>query len=155
MAIKDKFELTGVLSEDCTSIKLDFPKIMPRLLRKIVGKRLLVKFEILRKKRSDAQNRYLHGVICVKVMYWHKHTQGEEITMDECKAYIYSKVLGYQMKFKEVLGEEVIVMEGKRMSKMNTVEFNDAKEKIQVYFGPLGCPIPDPREENFITNYID
>lgn len=151
----DKVDLTGTLSEDCKSIILDFSGVMPRVLRNFKDKKLLLKLSIFRKKRSDAQNRYLHGVICIRVRSWHKHTQGEEISNDEAKAYIYSHVLGHELRMTNILGQYVFVMEGKHFSQMNTKEFNEAKEKVQAFFSPLGCDIPDPREECLITNYID
>lgn len=150
----DQIDVSGKLSEDKKSIILDFPKAMPRLLKKFSDKDLLIRIKIFRKKRTDAQNRYLHGVICTKVRHWYLESQGEKISNDEAKAYIYSHVLGYELQSKTILDQEVFIMQGKHFSQMNTVEFNEAKEKVQKFFAPLGCNIPDPREECLITNYL-
>ena len=145
-------EITCTLDEN-SNIVWDYPKIMPRILRHFGGKKLLMKLSVLTTKRSDAQNRYLHGVVCVSIMYWHKQNTGEKYTIDEVKAFIYMKILGYNLKCTTMLGQEVFIMEGKHFSQMNTVEFNEAKEKVQDYFAELGCVIPDPNQNNFITDF--
>ena len=117
-------------------------------------KELSITVEVHKNKRSNAQNRYLHGVIVPAVIRWVKETQGETTTIDEAKAFIYKSVLDHRIVFKTILNEEVMLLEGKHFSKMTTTEFNEAKEKVQKYFSERGLEIPDPVETNHINYFV-
>ena len=149
-----EYDLEGQLVEDCTCLTLKFGSSLRRVLAHLVGKELLISVKPLEYKRSDAQNRYYWGVVIPMVRSWHKNLQGETITPDECHAYILNKVLEVKPVFKTVLGDEVMYFNYKTTSKMNTKEFNDFKEKVQKFFGELGCEIPDPRGNNMLSDHI-
>jgi GTP-dependent phosphoenolpyruvate carboxykinase len=63
--------------------------------------------------------------------------------------------LKHQIVFREVNGEEVIIMEGTKMSDMNTEEFFNATEEIRDFYSKIGCNIPEPVKDNFLANYIN
>jgi hypothetical protein len=150
-----EFDVVGELQEDGVTLLLKHGKAFKRLTAKLVGQPLRVRFSVLRKKRSDAQNRYMWGVIVPTVAAWLRETQGEKYDKDDVYYWINGKVLGRQVKIKEIAGEEIAVMQGKRFSQMTTVEFNDAVEQILQYFAEMGLVIPEPRQHNFLHEFLE
>lgn len=146
--------MTGFLSEDLRSIKLEHEGIMPRVFQPWGEKRLLLDISIFRRRRTDKQNRYIHGPVCTRVMLWHLDNTGEKLSHDEVYAYL-RRICGHRMKITMVNGTEVITMTGKRFSQMNTVEFGEAIDTLKAYFDPQGCEIPEPRGDNLWTDYAN
>ena len=105
-------------------------------------------FEILltnEKKRSSPQNRWLHGIAIPMITQFLRETKkdrGEEdyykINEDSIKLWIKEKFLGYE----EINGEKYL----RRTSKLNTIQFMELKEALQIYWAPKGLNIPDPKE---------
>lgn len=149
----DKFELRGKLSEDCTRIILGNPEFCKRALRPLLEKELEIVVKKHRRLRSNAQNRWLWGVAYVTIKQWYKETQGEDITSEEIHAHNLSSIQGYRYDVKEILGEEVLIMEGKRTSKMSVEEFQQMMEKLQQYYAERGLVIPDPEGDSFLNDY--
>ena len=149
-----EYELTGELSEDM-SIILTSATSLRRILYHFLGEKLLIKISIFRPKRSDKQNRYMWGVIVPCVRAWLFETQGIKYTKDQAYAWINQEVLGNKPVIVDIMGVEVITLEGKRFSQMSTKEFAEAVDTIIVYFDPKGCRIPLPKENNLITDHID
>lgn len=148
------WEVTGSLSEDCQYLILDHSKMLRRVIRYLVGERLEIKFSKLRQRRSDAQNRYIWGVLVPTVMAWRKETEGKVYEKDEVYAWLRISLLGHKPEIRDVIGETVIVMTGKRFSKMTTKEFAEAVETMVQELAERGCEVPLPREQNFITDHI-
>lgn len=151
--MKAKFYLHGNLTEHY-NIRLKSAEFLHRILSHLQGKDLLVEVSVLSKSRSLNQNRYLHGVIIPCIQRFHYETQGEKLSMEECKAFIYTKILGARLQSREMFGKEVFVIETKHFSEMDTVEFNDAVALIQGYFNPIGLVIPDPSGKNLSIDFI-
>lgn len=147
------YELPGFVNEDLTGITFENTTFTKRIFRRLRGERLIIKVQKLSKKRSDAQNRWLWGVCYVRIAAWHLREFGEKLTPEEIHIYVCMKVLGMVYKVKEMFGEEILVLEGTRTSKMNTVQFMEAKEKIQRFYAPKGCIIPDPTQNSFLSDY--
>jgi hypothetical protein len=154
MAADREWDVQGELAEDCKSIILHNSGPLKRLLNGLVGSTLRVRFVIFRAKRSDAQNRYIHGVAVPCVRAWHKETQGVDLTHDEAYGWLRTGVLKQKMIIKEVLGTQIITFDGKRFSAMNTKEFSEAVNFIADELAKVDCIIPMPRENNFITDHI-
>ncbi len=155
MSKKDyEYELTGELGEDML-ISLTSASSLKRILGHFIGERLLIKISVFRPKRSDRQNRYLHGVIVPCVRAWLKESQGRIISHDQCYCWINQEVLNNKPVIIEVMGVEVITLEGKRFSQMTTVEFGLAVDEIIEYFDPKGCLIPLPKKDNLISDFAD
>lgn len=110
-----------------------------------------------RYKRSKAQNNWLWGVAVCTILAWHKETTGEKLTKETIYVYLNVNVLGNSPEIKEILGQEVIVMTGKRFSQMTTKEFCDAVEIIISTYDKLGCHIPLPKEKtnNLLNDFIE
>ena len=102
------------------------------------------------KRRTAAQNRYIHGVIVPVVQHWLRESQGEVRNHDACYGLL-RQVVGDEYAIVNVNGKMVISLTGKSFSSMTTIEFGEAVEKIKLYFAPKGCVIPDPTQHNFIT----
>jgi len=148
------YEVTGTLSEDCKSLQLDHAVAMKRVIMWLKGEKLEIKFSKLRNRRSDKQNRYIWGVVVVVIQAWFKESQGEDLTKDQVYTWLRVGLLGHKPVIKEILGEEVIVMEGKHFSAMNTKKFALAIDSIIKQMDEKGCFIPLPKDGNFITDYV-
>lgn len=150
----DKFELSGELNRDCTSINLKFGKSLARVLSHMRDKDLHIKLSVLSYKRTDAQNRLYWGVCIPTIRAWHKETQGESITKDEAHAFVLNRVLKYKPKFKTILGYEVMYFDVKTTSQMNTKEFSEFYTTVQKYFAELDCEIKGAKGNNLTEDYI-
>ncbi len=137
-------------------LQLTFGAAMVRLfkLAGMFGKRLEISFRILRYQRSLAQNRYMWGVAYTTIAAWYSETQGETVSKDAIHVYVLRNILEYQPKVENMLGQEVITFVGKSTSKLNTKEFNEFVEKLQAHFADKGCIIPDPKENNFLSDFL-
>lgn len=149
-----EFDLEGVLSEDMESIHLTGATAFKRLFSALVGQNLRVRFVVFRKKRSDAQNRYIHGVMVPVVRDWIRETTGEKKTHDEVYLWLRTGILGQTPVISEVMGTQVITMSGKRFSAMNTKEFAEAIEFIADELAAKDCYVPMPKENNFLHEHI-
>lgn len=61
------------------------------------------------------------------------------------------------VKVVDVASQRVVVSSSKLKSTSNlsTRRFNEFKERLQEWWGELGCYIRDPNENNFLTDHID
>lgn len=155
--INDELTILASMGEDFKITPM-FPKKMARLLKKYVGieKPLEVVISIHHRQRSLAQNRWIWLICSSTVMAWLKETQGINYTKDEVYAYVQTAALGRKMELKEIAGEEVIVLEGKRFSRMTTLEFSESVEIIVQYFAERGLdiPLPKPKTNNLVSDYL-
>lgn len=149
-----EIETTGELSEDGGGIVLHFPALMRRLARGLVGKKLIVKFEKYFERRSNAQNRYMWGVVVPTVRAWLLETTGEKYTADEVYYWLNQEVLRNKPKVTLVNGIDVITLTGKRFSQMSTKEFAEAVEELFKYFAEKNLVIPIPNEQNFTHDHV-
>lgn len=153
MSYLKSYDLPGKLNKDCTAFVFDNPSFTSRVLKKWQDSELFVKIQKLSKNRSDAQNRWLWGVCYVKIASWHYDNEGVKYQPEEIHAFVCTRILGYKYNQTEIMGQEVLILEGARTSKMTTVEFMEAKEKIQAFYAELGLEIPDPTQLSFLTDY--
>jgi hypothetical protein len=151
---KREFNVVGELTEDGQFIKIAHYKPLKRIFKALIGQPLDVSFKQLKYQRSAAQNRALWGVAYVTIAAWYKETNGEAISKDAIHAHTLQRILDYEVEVKEVYGTEIIVVKGKSTSALNTKEFTDLYKKIQKYWAEKGCDIPDPRGNNFLSDFI-
>lgn len=154
MSSDKEWEFTGELKEDM-SLAITGASSLKRILWNLVGQKLIIKITIFRSKRSDKQNRYFWGVVVVTVRAWLLETEGRKYTKDEVYVWLNQEVLGNKPTITTILGTDVITMSGKRFSQMNTKEFEEAAESIRQTMAQRGCNIPEPHQENFITDFIE
>jgi len=149
--------LLGKMDEDFRVLFQDV-RLFTRLLQPFqeTDKPLEITISIHRRQRSLAQNRWMWGVCVPTVLGWLKDTQGEKYTKDEVYYYINAKAVGRTPVIKEIAGEEVIILEGKRFSQMTTLEFSEAVDKIVAYFDERGLTIHLPKEgtNNLLSDYL-
>jgi hypothetical protein len=151
----DELTVTGNLSPSYR-LEIDSSDKLKRILSKFKDKHLEITISIFRRKRSLSQNRWIWGVCVPTVRGWLKDTQGVSYDKDEVYYYIQGKALRRKIIIKEIAGEEVPVLEGKRMSQMTTKEFAEAVEDIVAYYAERGLVIelPRPGTNNVITEFI-
>lgn len=59
------------------------------------------------------------------------------------------------VQVKEVLNQRVIVDASEKSTKaLNTKEFCELKDNLQAHWAEKGCDIPDPRENNFLSDFV-
>lgn len=150
-----EFEVIGTLTDDCRYIEISNYLPLKRIIRNLRGEELVVKFRKFFDKRSDRQNRYFHGVVIVCIRSWYKETTGKTLTVNQTKDFVYRELLGAEPIPYTVFGKEYYSFEFKRMSSMTTKEFTDAVELIRDKMAEVGCLIPEPKRNNFITDFTD
>jgi hypothetical protein len=159
--MEDKiYEDIGVLTEDGSALQLSSPGLWRRFCSHLIGKDLKITFTPYRKIRTQAQNRYIHGVVVPVVQQWKKDTEGKDYTHDTIYTWLRCEIVGDTIEIDEVIGingdiVQVPVLKGKRFSKMTTKEFADAVNLIVDTLGTMGCFIPLPRENNLLRDFID
>jgi hypothetical protein len=136
-------------------LMLDQAKIIRRVIAPAFGHRIEIKFRQHRARRSDRQNRYIWGVVVPCVRAWKLETEGVKYTKDEIYTWLRVGLLGHTPQITEVSGVQVVIMGGKRFSQMNTKEFTDAIELIKQLLAEQGCNVPDPKQDNFLTDFIN
>lgn len=155
--ISEEYTLLGEMDGDFR-ISIHDSHRLARILKPFAetDKPIEVTIRIHRRQRSLAQNRWMHGVCVPTVMGWLKDTQGEKYTHDEVYVFLNTVVLGKKPIVKEVAGEEVIIMTGKRFSQMTTLQFSEAVDEIVRYFADRGLDIPLPKDgtNNLLNDYL-
>jgi len=149
-----EYYLSGFISDDLTSVQIEDAPFLHRILNNLAGKKLEVRITEFFEQRSNRQNRYLWGVVIPLIIAFHKETQGEKLTPDDVYAFLMANIAEYKMVSKEIFGETVFVVQGKSTSKMNTQEFMEFIKKVQQYFDERGLEIPDPKNNNFLNDFI-
>ena len=150
----DKYFIHGKLNEDGTGITFENKHLVSRVLGPWLEKDLIITLEEFKNKRSDRQNRYLHGVILPSIIKFELETTGTKYTTDTIKTFIYTHVLNHEVIIEDYKGKEVMYMKGKHFSEMNTKEFSDAKEIVQEYYAKQGLVIPDPVNNNLMQDFL-
>ena len=153
MSADATYHLKGTLRDDM-SLTFDYASAFKEVFAYMIGKDIDIQITILRKNRTNRQNRYMHGVVVPVVQQFYKDTNGESYTHDEIYVKL-RKVLGDSIVVKEIDGDEVITMTGKRFSKMDTKEFALAVDELIRIYAEKGCVIPEPREECFVNDFVN
>lgn len=150
-----EIELTGTLNDEYQLI-LDFMHLqgMRNLLKPFLGKQLVVKIKERVKKRSEAQNRFYWGCAIPTIKAFLKNTEGKTYTSDQLHIYNLTSVLGEKPVITDIMGVQVVAFEVKRSSEMTTTEFKEFVEELQAHWAVRGCIIPDPNQDNFISDYL-
>ncbi|MCB9047644.1 MAG: hypothetical protein H6550_16035 [Chitinophagales bacterium] len=150
-----EFDLTGTMSDDCTTIKLDPHALNRYILGTLTGIKLELTIKPYKELRTAAQNRYMWGVVVPTVRMWLKETQGETFTADDVYTWLRTHILGQKPVVRTIMGEEVIILTSKKFSAMSTTEFNNAVETIRKEMMERGCDIPEPTKNNNLHDFLD
>lgn len=150
-----ELEVMGSLTEDCKFIEITHSQLIKRVIRKLVGEPLVVKFKKFYPKRSDRQNRYLYGVVIPCIAAWYRENTGVKIDKEDVKDWVYRELLGATSRPYVIGGVEYHRYQFKRFSQMTTMEFTEAVETIRDKMAEFDCHIPAPTRNNFITDFTD
>jgi hypothetical protein len=115
-----------------------------KYLDKYVGKDVEIEIRLASKTRSQKQNRWYWGVAIPTIIKWQLEQEGIEYSKDEIHYFILKNIVKPEVQVHPVMGEQVIIHKSKTTSQMNTKEFNDFKENLQLYFAERDIVIPDP-----------
>lgn len=96
-------------------------------------------------KRSNEQNRYLHGVMLPLILNYFRSRSEEakDLDIEDVKKWLGKQGFWGFKKF----GKDLIP---KGTSEMTVLEFMGAKEQVQQFFAERGLIIPDPEQEDFL-----
>lgn len=150
----DKIELIADMEQDLRIYPRGARAIFDKL-RPYIGKTLIISIEEYEEKRSGAQNRWYWGCAVPTIIAHSLESFGETLTKDEVHFYNMMHVAGRKPVIKEVFGLETIVMEGKTTSQMSVKDFMNFKDALQKHYAERDCVIPDPSQENFLTDFIN
>lgn len=123
--------------------------------------RLEVTYKKLHRNRTAAQNRY-YWVLVAKIMRFWFDTQGEKLAKPQIHA-INLDIAGRKYEVQELLvpdrngkfeRREVIVFTHRSTKDMNTTEFTEFIENIRNHWAEVGCNLPDPTGENYLSDLI-
>lgn len=132
----EQFETVGEITD--TGFKFTDTEHVRRTMRGCKRGTWLATFKFYRPKRSDAQNRFWHGIVIPAFV---EHCGYEFAEMKDA--------LALELLPKEVVDMktgEVRIVPG-HTSELNTKEFNDLIERAQRLGAEMGIVIPDPGED--------
>ena len=99
-------------------------------------------------KRSNKQNRFLHGVYIPRITEYvrgYKKERGDEdyykISEDKIKLWIKEEFLGYE----EIDGERRL----RKTSNLSTVQEMELQDQLQIYWASRGLDLPNPNEKDY------
>ena len=159
MSTDPTLHFKGHLRDEDMSLRLDHALAMREILSMWSGKELDIRVTVLRKNRSDRQNRYMHGVVVPTVQRWltqigHTDSEGKPLNHEQ----VYAKLrtdIGHKLKIEEIDGVQIVTISGTRFSKMDTKEFAEAVDTIIRIYAEKGCYIPEPNEECFLNDFVN
>lgn len=149
------YTFTGKLSPDCKSLEIDFASSIVRQLYPIKDVQLQINITKFHRDRTLAQNNYIWGVVIPTIRAWMQEMNGECPTKDGLYAYLRTEVVGHEVTIETINGKDIQIVSGKRFSKMTTVEFAEAIDKIILYYAEQGLeiPVPQPKTNNYLTDF--
>ena len=133
----------GKVNEDYT-VQLHNLRFSQDILHKYVGKDVEIEVRLEAKTRSDKQNRWYWGVAILTIINCLKEFDGVSYSKEEIHEFILKNIIRPEVKVSVVMGQQLITYLTKTTSKMSTIEFNDFKEQLQLYFAEKGIVVPDP-----------
>ena len=152
--INKEVQLIGTLSDSLDGVSILHHRMYKNILKHLKGLELEILIRPLKRQRSEAQNRYMWGVVVPIVAQWYLEQEGMKLTKDQVYTFLRTRVLGQTPMVIVIDGMEMIHFTAKRFSQMNTKEFSDAVETILQYYADKGLEIPTPRKDNFIHDYF-
>jgi hypothetical protein len=114
--------------------------------RSYEGKRVEINVKKFSYQRTNQQNRYWRGIV-IPLIQEYSESMGEYLSEDDWHEYYVNK--GY-FGYKEVKVRGVVERRPKRSHEADTLEFNNAKEKVQREWAERGLIIPDPNQKDFL-----
>ena len=127
------------------------PDYVSGLLNEQNNKDVYVTIKEFKQKRSIAQNNLYYGVAIPMIQHFLMETQGEKYTKEEVNQYHLNTVMKPSLETKAIFGKVCVIYDIKRTSDMNTTEFMELKESVQMYWAGFDLIIPDPNDSQCFT----
>lgn len=115
------------------------------LLKDYGGKRVKISVALVRRKRSDPQNRFYWGVVVPLVLQMFLD-YGNEVDGDDVHRFLKGKVGGMKKPIFDRNGE-ILSWSVDTSTKLSTYEWEVWMEKIRAWAAPIDLFIPMPNEE--------
>ncbi len=134
-----KCEFEGRITEQGRFSKADQVRI---LLSHFAGKRVRITIELLGKRRSCQQNRFMHGPFFAAVQQAHLEA-GQLLSPEEVKDML-KQEFGLKTIRRGISGNDVVVL--KSTAQYTTTECEDFMTRIRAHYAQFGFELPFPNE---------
>jgi len=154
MSVKT-LNLKGKLADDKKSVNFYNADIISETLNGKGGADVDITMTFGKIKRTDAQNRWLWGVVYPLVIYEIRNRTGEDVTAAELHTHNLQTIQGAKLEWKKVMGCDVLFIEEARSSKMDTEQFSDMVEKLVAWYAEnKQIFIPLPSGDNTLNDFL-
>jgi len=106
-----------------------------------------------KKTRSQKQNRWYWGIAIPTIITGVKEQTGENYTKEEIHKFNLQEVCKVKFRTRTIMGKTVMIFDDISTSKMNTQEFNNFKDELQMYWSQRDIIVPDPNQESFLNQF--
>ena len=106
-----------------------------------------------KKTRSHKQNRWYWGIAIPTIIAGIKEQTGEKHTKEEIHKFNLQEVCKVKFRTRTIMGKTVMIFDDISTSKMNTEEFNDFKDELQMYWAQRDIIVPDPNQDSFLNQF--
>ena len=147
-----KFAFKAKVTPDGSGVTLISPDLFKVFLGNKADQVVDVEFTVNKIPRTLAQNRYLWRVVYPTIQRHLRETNGENFTPEELHMFNLQKIQKVELELKTIAGEEVMVIEDTKSSKMSIEEFSDMIENIIRFCAEQwGLEIPPPKGDNTLS----
>lgn len=136
-------------------VEIDCHESISSMLVPLEGEEIIISLKKNKKLKSAAQVRWYFGIaISLHIIPFLKEATGEHYTKSEIHHYHLSEIVKPKFSTKEINGKTIVMMEDISVKTMTTVQFNNFKERVQLFWATKGLDIPDPINQNFINEHV-
>ena len=118
--------------------------LISEVIQSLEGKDIVITIEKKRKKRSNNQNAYYHGIVIPILKQGFYNNLGEHVGTDEIHTFLKNRFL-----FKEIVNEQnaEIIKMPQSTTELSTIQFEEYLDKIREFATEfLSIQIPLPNE---------
>jgi hypothetical protein len=119
-------------------------ELLSDVIKSLEGKDIVIIIEKKRKKRSNPQNSFYHGVVIPLMKQGFYNSLGEHVGTDEIHTFLKNRFL-----FKEIVNEQnaEIIKMPQSTTELTTIQFEEYLDKIREFSTEfLGIQIPLPND---------
>jgi hypothetical protein len=147
-----KFNFKATVTPDGSGVTLLSPDLFRVFLGNKANEVIDVEFTVNKIPRTLAQNRYIWGVVYPTIQRHLRETTGENFTPEEIHMFNLQKIQKVHLEYRSIAGEDVMVIEDTKSSKMSVEEFSSMIENIILFCAETwGLEIPAPKGDNTLS----
>ena len=117
--------------------------LISEVIKSLEGKDIVITIEKKRKKRSNPQNSFYHGIVIPILKQGFYNSLGEHVSADEIHTFLKNRFL-----FKEIVNEQnaEIIKMPQSTTELTTIQFEEYLDKIREFateFLSIQIPLPN------------